>query len=99
MPHACCRILRRLCGARRGFGGVGEGRDDGAESGLPLGETAIAAGLWGPARKALETVAAAERTAPSARLCRLMARLEEGEHGDLAAARRWLMAAADAPPD
>src|SRR5262249_39755268 len=32
-------------------------------------------------------------------LCRLMARLEEGERGDLVAARRWLMAATDAPPD
>jgi len=84
--------------ARR-FERLAQGRPEAAESRLTLAETAIAAGLWGAARKALEAVAAAERAAPSARLCRLMARLEEGEHGDLAAARRWLMAAADAPPD
>src|SRR5690606_28646640 len=36
---------------------------------------------------------------PSARLCRLMARLEEAERGDAAAARRWLMQAAEAAPD
>jgi HemY protein len=84
--------------ARR-FERLTQGRPDAVESRLTLAETAIAAGLWGAARKALEAVAAAERAAPSLRLCRLMARLEEGEHGDLAAARRWLTLAADAPPD
>jgi HemY protein len=84
--------------ARR-FERLTQSRPEATESRLTLAETAIAAGLWGPARKALEAVAAAERAAPSGRLCRLMARLEEGEHGDLAAARRWLMAAAEAPSD
>jgi HemY protein len=84
--------------ARR-FERLTQSRAEASESRLTVAQTAIAAGLWGPARKALDGVAAAEKAAPSARLCRLMARLEEGEHGDLAAARRWLMAATDAPPD
>lgn len=41
---------------------------------------------------------AAADGAPSARLCRLMAQLEEAEHKDAAAARRWLLAAAEADP-
>jgi len=97
--YAALRPNETALDRARRFERLAHGRPDATESRLTLAETAIAAGLWGPARKALETVAAAERTAPSARLCRLMARLEEGEHGDLAAARRWLMAAADAPPD
>lgn len=84
--------------ARR-FEKLASTRPDHAESRLALAETAVAAGLWGSARKALEAIEAVMKDAPSARLCRLMARLEEGEHGDLARARRWLMAAADAPPD
>jgi len=38
-------------------------------------------------------------TAGSARLYRLMARLEEGERNDLAGARRWLLQATEAPGD
>lgn len=97
--YAALRPNETALDRARRFERLTRGRPDATESRLTLAETAIAAGLRGPARKALETVAAAERAAPSARLCRLMARLEEGEHGDLAAARRWLMAAADAPPD
>jgi HemY protein len=69
------------------------------ESLLALGECALAAELWSEARKNLEFVAAAESERPSGRLARLMARLEEGPQGDSAAARRWLMAAANADPD
>jgi HemY protein len=74
------------------------------ESRLALAETALAAGLWGPARQALETVAREEEKseptrAPTARACRLMAALETGERGDANAARRWLAAAASAAPD
>ncbi len=69
------------------------------ESLLAQGEAAIAAGLWGEARKHLEFVAEAEHGHFSHRLARLMARLEEGEHGDGAAVRRWLTAAAEADPD
>jgi HemY protein len=97
--YAALRPSESALDRARRFEKLTQARPDAVESRLTLAETAIAAGLWGPARKALEAVAAAEKAAPSARLCRLMARLEEGEHGDLAAARRWLMAAADAPPD
>jgi HemY protein len=71
------------------------------ESRLALAETAIAAGLWGPARNALEPVVREEERAgtPSARVCRLMAALEESEHGDTTAARRWLGTAARGAPD
>jgi HemY protein len=74
------------------------------ESHLALAEAALAAALWGEARGHLAKVAEAERTAPppgsyTARLCRLMARLEEAESGDPVAVRRWLMLAADASAD
>ena len=68
------------------------------ESRLALAETALAAGLWGQARQALDALLAAGAHG-SARLCRLMARLEEGERGDLAAARRWLLQAAEGAGD
>jgi HemY protein len=97
--YAAIRPNESALDRARRFEKLTRGRPDATESRLTLAETAIAAGLWGPARSNLEAVVAAERAAPSSRLCRLMARLEEGEHGDLAAARRWLMAAADAPPD
>jgi HemY protein len=97
--YAALRPNENALDRARRFERLTQGRADATESRLTLAETAIAAGLWGAARKALDAVATAERAAPSARLCRLMARLEEGEHGDLAAARRWLLAAADAPPD
>jgi len=74
------------------------------ESRLAVAETALAAGLWGPARQALESVAREEEKAelgraPTARVCRLMAALETGERGDGNAARRWLAAASSAAPD
>jgi HemY protein len=69
------------------------------ESLLALAECAMAAGLWGEARKDLEFVAEAEHGHPSQRLARLMVRLAEGDHGDAAAIRRWLTAAAEADPE
>ena len=69
------------------------------ESLLALAECAMAAGLWGEARKDLEFVAEAEHGHPSQRLARLMVRLAEGDHGDAAAVRRWLTAAAEADPE
>ncbi|WP_119460630.1 heme biosynthesis HemY N-terminal domain-containing protein [Rhodospirillaceae bacterium SYSU D60014] len=69
------------------------------ESHLALAEAALAAQLWGQARSHLEKAMELDSgVAPSARVCRLMARLEEGEHGE-AAARRWLVAAAEAESD
>lgn len=69
------------------------------ESHLALAEVALAAQLWGQARSHLDKAMSLESgVAPSARVCRLMARLEEGEQ-DESAARRWLVAAADAESD
>ena len=96
------------------------------ESHLIVAEAALAAELWGEARRHLENALAAPLppvvapplpatsappstppVAPSAdrpagaarRLCLLMARLEEAEHGDLKRMREWLDRAVDAPPD
>lgn len=64
---------------------------DHPESHVALAEVALKADLWGEARKHL-TIAAGD--APDARVCRLMAQLEEAEHGDTQAARDWLARAA-----
>jgi HemY protein len=69
-----------------------------AESHLAIAEAALAAQLWGEARRHL-TMAANTAPAPSRRLCLLMARLEESEAADVQAARRWLDRAVGAPPD
>src|SRR5690606_7010290 len=73
------------------------------ESRLALAEMAIAAELWAPARQALEPVLREEERLgareQSARVARLMAALEHGEHADATAARRWLAMAATAQPD
>jgi HemY protein len=65
-----------------------DGDDD--ESRLALARAALEARLWGEARTHLEGLAG-DRA--SARVCRLMAEIEESEHGDLARARDWLMRA------
>lgn len=70
---------------------------DHEESRLAIAATALEARLWGEARSNLEAVAG-PNSPP--RVCRLMAQLEEGEHGDLARARMWLMRAmGDDVPD
>ena len=66
------------------------------ESQIALAEALLAAKLWGAARTHLKKAAG---DAPSARVCRLMAALAEGESGDMAEMRRWLVAAAGAEPD
>lgn len=65
-----------------------------AESHLALAEAALDAKLWGEARRHLMAAGAGDVN-PSPRVCRLMARLEEQEHGDAAAARAWLGRAAN----
>jgi len=62
------------------------------ESRINLARAALEARLWEEARATLEPLAGDEA---SPRVCRLMAELEEGEHGDLARARTWLMRATD----
>jgi len=56
----------------------------------PAGEAALAAQLWGEARRHLTLAAEASPATPSRRLCLLMARLEESENGEPKAAREWL---------
>ena len=69
------------------------------ESWRALAEAALAARIWGEARRALECLRREEGARESAGVCRLWARLEEGEHGDAAAARDWLARAAAAEPE
>jgi len=76
------------------------------ESRLALASADLAAGLWGKARTELEQALAlvgahadGSGKAVPRRVARLMARLEEGEGGDGAVVRRWLIAAAEAPAD
>jgi HemY protein len=66
------------------------------ESRLAIATTALEAKLWGEARRNLSALSEDEITV---RVCRLMARLEEDEHGDAAAARRWSERADTAPQD
>jgi HemY protein len=73
---------------------------DALESHVAVAEAALAAQLWGEARRHLGlAIAGAAPAAPSRRLCLLMARLEEAEHPQTAAARDWLDRALAAPPD
>jgi HemY protein len=73
---------------------------DATETHVAVAEAALAAQLWGEARRHLGlATAAAGPDGPSRRLCRLMARLEEGEHPQSGAARDWLDRALGAPPD
>lgn len=65
------------------------------ESRLTVAAAALQARQWSEARAQLEPVATED--APP-RVCRLMAELEEAEHGDLGRARTWLMRAAEVHP-
>ena len=69
---------------------------DHPESHIALAEALLKARIWGAARSHLTT---AGGEAPSARICRLMASLEESEHGDMVAVRAWLLRATFADPD
>ncbi len=73
---------------------------DAAESHVAVAEAALAAQLWGEARRHLGlAIAAAAPDGPSRRLCLLRARLEESEHPQSNAAREWMDHALAAPPD
>lgn len=69
---------------------------DHRESHLAMAEAALDARLWGEARDHLGRAGGDD---PPAGVCRLMARLEEEEHGNMEAARAWLMQASRADPD
>jgi len=64
---------------------------DHPEAHLSLAQASLDAQLWGEARAHLAPLVGAQ---PSPRICRMMARLEEEERGDLEAARDWLARAA-----
>jgi HemY protein len=66
------------------------------ESHVALAEAALDAQLWGEARRHLNDALA---TGATPRLCRLMARVEEAEHGELGTVREWLERAVGALPD
>jgi HemY protein len=59
-------------------------------------EQAIGLNEWAQARRLLAPLA---QPSASARVCALMAEIEEGEHGDATAAHIWLSRAARAPRD
>jgi HemY protein len=64
---------------------------DHPESHIALAAAALKARLWGEARRHLAAIGGKEdNAAPSPRICRLMAELEEAENNDLPAARMWL---------
>jgi HemY protein len=69
------------------------------ESRLAVAAQALEAGLWGEARRYLKQAEDVSRSALSARLCRLMAALEEADGGDAATVRQWLVRASTADPD
>lgn len=64
------------------------------ESQIAMGEAALEAGLWGEARSKLQPVL---ESGGDIRAYRMMARIEESENQDLAAAHKWLLLAAEAP--
>jgi HemY protein len=69
---------------------------DHVESHIALGAAALSAELWGEAHKHLT---AAAGKAPTARVYRLMADLEEATNGDQASGQKWLTRAMSAEPD
>lgn len=66
------------------------------DSDIAVARAALDADLWGQARKHLEVAGGDD---PAARICRMMADLEEAEHGNSAKARQWLVRASLADPD
>ncbi|MGH6946012.1 MAG: heme biosynthesis protein HemY [Kiloniellales bacterium] len=72
-----------------------------SESRLAQARAALAAKLWGEARRHLKAAMGSEPDPgrPRAAICRLLAELEEAEHGDAEAARQWLARAGVAPRD
>ncbi len=84
--------LKRVGIARR----LAAQKPDDIESHLALAQASLDAGLWGEARRHLET---AGGTNPSVRVCRMMAEVEEREQSDQAKVHDWLARATDAPAD
>jgi HemY protein len=81
------------------FGKLAAQNPAAVESAVAVAEAALAAQLWGEARRHLGQAIAEQADGPSRRLCLLMARLEESEHPHENRAREWLDRALDAPSD
>ena len=71
-------------------------KPDDVESHLALAQASLDAGLWGEARRYLETAGGSH---PTVRVCRMMAEVEEGAQAGQAKVHEWLARAADAPAD
>jgi HemY protein len=71
-------------------------KPDDIESHLALAQATLDAGLWGEARRHLDSAGGSN---PSVRVCRMMAELEERAESDPAKVRGWLARAAEAPAD
>jgi HemY protein len=71
-------------------------KEDDLESHLAIAQASLDAGLWGEARRQLE-VAGGDH--PTARVCRMMAEVEERAQTDPAKLHEWLARAAEAPAD
>ena len=71
-------------------------KPDDLESQLVLAQASLDAGLWGEARRYLQTAGGAH---PPVRVCRLMAEIEERAQSDQAKVHEWLGKAAIAPAD
>jgi HemY protein len=69
------------------------------ETAIARAEAALAAQLWGEARRHLGEAIAAAPSGPTRRLCLLMARLEDSEHPGEGGSREWLDRALAAPPN
>jgi HemY protein len=84
--------LKRIAVVRR----LATQKPDDLESHLALAQSSLDAGLWGEARRHLQT---AGGTSPATRVCRMMAEVEERAHSGEAKVREWLARAAAAPAD
>lgn len=71
-------------------------KPDDLESQLALAQASLDAGLWGEARRYLQTAGGDH---PPVRVCRLMAEVEERAQSDQALIHEWLAKAAIAPAD
>lgn len=84
--------LKRVGVARR----LAAHNPDDIESHLALAQASLDAGLWGEARRHLDTAAG---TNPPVRVCRLMAEVEERAQSGQEKVHDWLARATDAPAD
>lgn len=86
----------RSTDAGKGIDRLIEGRPDDAETALALAEASRQAGLWGVAR---QHAMKALNTAPSRRVYRLLAQIDQNDPTRAADAKSWLVKAAEAPLD